>query len=168
MGVGRTDGHAQDAGLGERPLYLFRSPFLRAGPKSGTVRRFRRANLRTRSRKADRGGRPVVGERRQCAGERPRRSSGTGFRCGALPGRRELARGAGRHRRRRRHARPACKLLYGAISYQADAQPDERCQRTVPPPRPDRRTTACRGILLLHILAVGYVSGVESAPDACQ
>lgn len=27
---------------------------------------------------------------------------------------------------------------------------------------------ACRGILLLHVLAVGYVPGVESAPDACQ
>ena len=72
------------------------------------------------------------------------------------------------HCRRGRHARRAHGLLYGAVSYETHAQPDERRQRRLPPQRRHHRPPARRPGLLFDPLAVGYLPGVEPPADACR
>ena len=163
----RAGRHASHAGVGARSVCILRGPLLGAVRRRAAVGgQAGRADLRARRADAhDRRG-TVVRQRRKRPYEFACGGSRTGFRRRACPRRRAVAQSAGRHRRRRRLARRDDQLLYGAVPYETDAQSDERRERRVPPPRPDRRADARREVLLLDVLAVGYFPGVEPAPDA--
>ena len=94
-----------------------------------------------------------------------RRAAVLGLRRRAAVGQRRVGARARPHSRGRRHARPARRVLHGALSRDADAQCLHGRGRAVSRPR-SRRPSGSRLHVLLGVLALGHVSRASSAPHA--
>ena len=153
--------------MGRRPVRLFLGPVLRAVHRRRAARRQAGgADVRPRHGAPHGSRRPFVGQRGERPRKQPRRGSRARLRRRAHPRRSVVAGSPGTHLRRRRHARRTHRVPHGAIPRLPDAQPDERCQRAIPPARRNDRPGPRRARLLLHLLAVGHLPRMASVADA--